>query len=111
MHSLTPSHPPPIAVTSTYTTYETSTHDTHTHTGPAHHRWGAPDELEAALDATKRNKTKEGGVLSAERREEDWCVLHCGWRALAEERDDFPLLYVLGLYLTWSSGSVLEQLL
>lgn len=32
-----------------------------------------------------------------------WCVVRCGWRAFVKKRDDFLLLYVLGLYLTWSS--------
>ncbi len=36
-------------------------------------------------------------------------MVRCGWRAFVKKRDDFLLLYVLGLYLTWSSGSLLEQ--
>lgn len=60
-------------------------------------------------DCIGRHKKEQKGRGVCREEKEDWCVVRCGWRAFVKKRDDFLLLYVLGLYLTWSSGSLLEQ--
>jgi len=66
----------------------------------------ASDEWKTELDRTKRNN-KEG--VSAEGRKTTAGCLVVGGELLFRRGMIFLLLYILGLYLTWSSGSLQEQ--
>lgn len=89
----------------------------HFHTNTSAHQNTQPRPCPSPLGSTrwakdrigrhKKEENKGRGVCGEEK--EDWCVVGRGWRAFVEKRDDFLLLYVLGLYLTWSSGCLQEQ--
>lgn len=89
-----PSNFPPF---SSHVHINTCAHGTH-NTGPAHHRWGAPPLLS---DEFKFGQNKKEG-LSAESRQRTVVLVIVGGELLLRRGMIFLLLYVRGLYLTWS---------
>lgn len=81
----------------------TCAHGTH-NTGPAHHCWGAP----LHSDEFKFGQNKKEG-LSAESRQRTVVLVIVGGELLLRRGMIFLLLYVRGLYLTWSWGCMLEE--